>query len=208
MTSPLEGLSAAAVADARAKQGVLPSRLRRLHGDGAVAGRVLTVACAQGSAAALLRALAETGPGDVLIIQGAGEWGYFGELAGAELVRRRARGVVVDGLLRDLERLCTLPLHLYAAGLTPQGAKPEGGGKVGEPLTIGGVAVATGDHVVGDADGVVVVPAREVDAVAARAREIEAAEAEVWDRVLSGGSLLDEPGQYGRSLREMSGGRA
>jgi regulator of RNase E activity RraA len=208
MSLPLDGLSAAAVADARAKQGVLPSRLRRLHGAGPLTGRVLTVACAEGSGSAMIQALARAGADDVLVIQGAGEWGYFGELAGAELARLGGRGVVVDGLLRDLGKLSTLPLHLYAAGLTPQGSKPSGGGTVGEPLTIDGVTVHTGDHIVGDLDGLVVVPAADVDAVAQRAREIEAAEAEVWDRVLAGGSLLDEPGQYGKSLREMAGGQA
>jgi regulator of RNase E activity RraA len=204
--SGLDGLSAAAVADARNKQGVLPPEIRWLHGDGPVAGRVVTAACAEGSASAMLRALLTAGQGDVLVVQGAGIWGYFGELAGAEAARRGIRAIVVDGLLRDLERLRTLDVHLFAHGLTPQGGRPDGGGTHGEPLQIGDVVVNPGDHIVGDVDGLVVVPAADVDTAAARAREIEAAEAEVWDRVLAGGSLLDEAGQYGASLRELAGG--
>src|SRR5262245_49766873 len=165
----LEALSAAAVEDARGKRGALTAALTRISGEGVVAGRARTARCDTGSVSAVLRALAEAEPGDVLVAQGAGEIGYFGELTGAEAVRRRLAAVVVDGMVRDVRRLRTLPLSVFATGVTPRGGLPEGGGEVGVPLRVGGEDVRPGDWIVADEDGVVVVPAAELETVAARA---------------------------------------
>jgi regulator of RNase E activity RraA len=112
-------------------------------------------------------------------------------------VRIGLAAVVVDGFVRDLERLSTLELPIFARGLTPQGP-----GEAGVPLRIGEAEVRSGDWIVADADGVVVIPKDDLDDVLSRAEAISAAEAACFDRVLGGASLLDQPYQDGTILRE------
>lgn len=198
----LERLSSSGLGDASGKRRIADSGIRRLAGSGTFAGRAVTARCEQGSVSAVLRGLAECGDGAVLVASGPGEWAYFGELTGAEAVRAGAVAIVVDGLVRDLERLGTIGLHVHARGLTPRGATPPGGGEVNVPLRIGGVEVRPGDWIVGDVDGIVVLAPDEIEAVTARGEEIAAAESACFDRVLGGESLLDQPYQDGRRLAE------
>lgn len=198
----LAGLSSSGVADARGKKGALPGAVRRLHGRRTLAGPVVTAHCGEGSVSAVLAALAQGRAGEILVAQGAGEWAYFGELTGAEAVRIGLAGIVVDGFVRDLERLSTLDLAIFARGLTPQGGRPTGPGESGAPLRIGEVEVRNGDWVVGDIDGLTVIPEDELEQVLARAESIAAAETACWERVLAGASLLDERYQDGAILRE------
>ncbi len=198
----LEALSASAVEDARGKRGALISAIRRLHGDGVIAGRAITARCGEGSVSAVLRALAQVKEGEVLLAQGTGECGYFGELTGAEAVRRGVAAIVLDGLVRDIEKLRTLPLPIFARGLTPRGGLPNGRGEVGVPIRIGAEEVRSGDWIVGDADGVVVVPAEEIETVVARAEEITEAEAACWANIRRGESFFDQASQDGTTLGE------
>src|SRR4051794_31128500 len=203
----LQALSSSAIEDARGKQGAFPAAIQRLAGERVFAGRAVTARCEKDSVAAVLRAMAEAQVGDVLVAQGPGEVGYFGELTGAEAVRRGMAAIVVDGLVRDIEKLRTLPLPVFARGLTPHGGLPSGRGEPGVELAIGNVIVRPGDWLVGDAAGVVVVPAADVERVRGRAEEITAAEVDCWQKVLGGASFYDQPSQDGtpigvRMLRE------
>jgi 4-hydroxy-4-methyl-2-oxoglutarate aldolase len=193
-------LSASVIADARGKRGVLDPAIRHLHGDGTFGGPAVTARCAPGSGAAMFQALLQAGAGDVLVVQGPAPWAYFGELVGAEAARRGVVAIVVDGFIRDLGKLRELPLAVYARGATPLGVKA-GDGEVGVELAIGDQAVAPGDWVIGDLDGIVVVPAAELPAALERAREIEEQEGAVWERVRGGHALLDAEGPYGDALR-------
>jgi regulator of RNase E activity RraA len=200
--SRLAALSASAVEDARGKRGALPAAVRRLHGEGVVAGPARTARCEHGSVSAVLRALSEAEPGDVLVAQGPGDCAYFGELTAAEAVRRGVTAIVLDGMVRDLARIRTLPLSVFATGLTPHGGAPSGRGEVAVSLRIGAADVRPGDWVVADDDGVVVVPAAELEAVAGHAEEITRSEAACWQAVLGGASLFEQASQDGTTLGE------
>src|SRR4051812_8516049 len=134
----LERLASSAIADARGKAGALPPAISRLSGTGTVAGPAVTARCGEASVAAVLRALADADPGSVLVVPGPGGWAYFGELTGAEAVRVGLAALVVDGYVRDFERLAKLPLPIFARGLTPQGAAPAGAGEAHVALEIAG----------------------------------------------------------------------
>jgi regulator of RNase E activity RraA/kynurenine formamidase len=198
----LARLSSSGAADARGKRGALPGAITRLHGAGTVAGPAITARCAPGAVSAVLASFEQATAGQILVAQGTGEWAYFGELTGAEAARIGLAAVVVDGYVRDLERLSTLDLPIFARGLTSQGGRPTGPGEVGVPLRIGDADVRTGDWIVADADGVVVIPKEDLEDVTSRAEAISATEAACWDRVLGGASLLDQPYQDGTILRE------
>ena len=193
----LQALSSSAVEDARGKQGALPSAIQRLAGEGVFAGRAVTARCEVNSVSAVLRALSEAGVGDVLVAQGPGEVGYFGELTGAEAVRRGMVAVVVDGMVRDIEKLRTLPLPVFARGLTPHGGLPSGRGEPGVELSIGNVVVRPGDWIVGDADGVVVVPQAAEAEVLRRAEEKLAGERTTLKELQDGQTLGDVFARYG-----------
>jgi regulator of RNase E activity RraA/kynurenine formamidase len=198
----LSRLSSSGAADARGKRGALPGAIRRLHGTGTVAGPAITARCAPGAVSAVLASFEQATAGQILVAQGGGDWAYFGELTGAEAVRIGLAAVVVDGYVRDLERLSTLELPIFARGLTPQGARPTGPGEVGVPLQIGDEEVRDGDWIVADADGVVVIPKEDLAEVISRAEAISASEAACWDHVLGGASLLEQPYQDGTILRD------
>ena len=100
-------------------------------------------------------------------------------------------GFVTDGLVRDIAGIEAVGLPVYCAGVTPNSPARNGPGTVGFPVVIGDVVVNAGDIVVGDRDGVVVVPLLEAEAVLARLPAIKAAEHELEAKVRGGLQLPD-----------------
>jgi 4-hydroxy-4-methyl-2-oxoglutarate aldolase len=86
-------------------------------------------------------------------------------------------GFVTDGVVRDLVGILGVGLPVYCAGLTANSPARNGPGTVGLPIVIGGVRIESGDIVVGDRDGVVIVPLAEAAGVAKKLAEVKAAEA-------------------------------
>src|SRR5215207_84950 len=174
-------MSSTALVVALGRRGAITSSIRRLTGEH-LAGPAVTAACGEQSVAGMFRALQTAGEGDVLCVAGGGgECAYLGDLAGAEAVRRRLAGVVVDGLVRDVDGLARLGLTVFARGP----------GAAGVPVEIGGQPVRPGDWVVGDADGLVVVPAEDAEAALALAEAAAAADEEMQARIAAGASLFD-----------------
>ena len=93
---------------------------------------------------------------------------------------------VTDGFVRDLRGLRSVGLPCYAAGLTPNSPARNGPGTVGLPIVVGGVAVSAGDIVLGDEDGVVIVPAARIEETIARLPAVRAAEADLDAKVKAG----------------------
>jgi len=107
-------------------------------------------------------------PGDVLVIDAGGSRDYasFGDFSATVVKGRGAAGVVIDGASRDLEGILQLGLPVFARAVTPRNRHYPAGPEncyVNLPVACGGVIVHPGDVIVGDADGVVVVP-REIAA--------------------------------------------
>lgn len=183
-------LSSADLSEALGKRGALDPAIRHLAG-GKIAGPAVTASCEPYTVGAMLRALASAHEGDVLCVQGEGQWAYFGERAAAEAVRRKLAGVVVDGYVRDLEGIADLGLAVFARGTIPVGGMPDGAGEVGVLLRIGVQEIAPGDWVIGDLDGVVIVPRGDIETAVAAAEAGVAAERLVLARVAAGESLFD-----------------
>ena len=114
-----------------------------------------------------------------------------GDLLLGIALNRGAAGFVTDGMVRDLADLEALNLPVYAMGVTPNSPGKRGPGTVGLPIVCGGCAVASGDVVIGDRDGVVVVPRARLSETVARLAEVNAAEAALLERVRGG--LLELP---------------
>jgi len=99
--------------------------------------------------------------------------------------------VVTDGCIRDIEGTIKTGLPCYAAGVTPNSPARNGPGTAGFPITVGGVQVNSGDVIVGDRDGVVVVPFERIDEAIARLDEVLVAEAAL-DASVSQGLKMPE----------------
>ena len=99
--------------------------------------------------------------------------------------------IVTEGTVRDAAGILAVGLPVYAAGISPNSPARNGPGTVGLPIIVGGVAVAPGDIVVGDRDGVVVVPRQMAAIVIAKLVSVRAAEAVLEAKVKAGLRLPD-----------------
>lgn len=161
------------VADAMSRLGGMDYGLRAQWAVPRVIGAALTVWCHAGDNIMYHKALSLAHPGDVLVIntQGSGNAG-FGELLATSAVRIGVRGLVIDGMVRDIEALEAMRLPVWARGLSVSGCNKDGAGEVGAVIACGGVAVRPGDVIVADRDGVAVAPLDDADEVARLAVEI------------------------------------
>ena len=173
--------------DAMNGTGALDWRIRRLAG-GAFAGVALTCDCGPLDNLAFMAALAQSEPGDVLVVATGGYTGaaVTGDLLIGVARNRGAAGFVTDGVVRDLDDLETVGLPVFALGVTPNSPQRRGPGSVGLPVVCGGVSVSSGDIIVGDRDGVVVVPRARIAETLDNLERVKAAEAATLKRVRGG----------------------
>ncbi|GIJ50618.1 methyltransferase [Virgisporangium aliadipatigenens] len=163
-TRRLERVPAANVGDALQRMTVMDGGIRLCTERGALLGNALTVDVRSGDNLAIHRALDEARPGDVLVVNGHGDMtrALIGDLIGEIMVNAGVVGAVVDGAVRDVQALSEMGLAVYARAVTPAGPFKDGPGTIGAPVAVGGVVVTAGDVLVGDSDGVVVVPRHRV----------------------------------------------
>ncbi len=175
------------IVDAMNGTGALDWRIKPLVGR-SLLGVALTCDCGPVDNLAFMAALAECRPGDVFVVA---TGGYVGAAVTGDLLigvarNRGAAGFVTDGLVRDLDDLETVGLPVFAMGVTPNSPQRRGPGSVGLPIVCGGVTVASGDVVVGDRDGVVVVPRERITATLESLEHVKAIEAATLERVRGG----------------------
>jgi 4-hydroxy-4-methyl-2-oxoglutarate aldolase len=158
-------LATATVADNVAAAGVLDPAVHHLAGPPRAVGPAFTVRTGPGGYSAVREALAVAPPGCVLVLAGSGERGHaiWGEVSTTIAIGRGVRGVVVDGMARDLAALREAGFPVFALGTTPRGPDREVAGEVDATVTCAGVEIRSGDLVLADADGVVAVPERALE---------------------------------------------
>jgi len=191
----LEGVPTGHVVDALGGSGALDYRIKPLAADqSAFCGPALTCDAGPADNLAVLGALPHLAPGDVIVAATAGHTGcaIVGDLVLGMARNGGAIGFVTDGCVRDVPGIRAVGLPCFCVGVTPNSPAREGPGAVGFPIVLGGVAIATGDVVIGDQDGVVVVPFDRIDAVIARLDAVRAAEADMEAQVR--GPVTHPPG--------------
>jgi 4-hydroxy-4-methyl-2-oxoglutarate aldolase len=180
--------------DAMGGRGALDHRIKPLAPATSVMVGV-AVTCHSGPAdnLALFAALAIAQPGDILIAatDGFTATSVTGDLLVGMAKNRGMRGLVTDGLVRDVAGIVPVGLPVYCAGITPNSPVRNGPGTVGQPVVMGGVAIESGDLVIGDNDGIVVIPRGQVSAVLKRLPDIRAAEAALEAKVKAGLEIPD-----------------
>lgn len=187
-------LPTATLHEAGGKIGVLPPVIKPVAPRFRLCGPALTVHSPGGDNLWLHRAIEAARPGDVLVVHvgGAYEHGYWGEIMTTAAKVKGLAGLVIDGCVRDGVLLDEIGLPVFARGLCIRGTGKDYGaiGWLNEPVLFGETRVEAGDLIVGDADGVVVVPRRSAADVVARAQQREAAEAAILGRVRAGESTM------------------
>lgn len=193
--APFRGRSTSFVVDAMNGRGALSHEIKPLDPGSWFVGSALTARAGARDNLAALAALDLIEPGDVLVIvtQGFAGTATLGDHMARIAQMRGAAAVVTDGMVRDAAEIIELGIPVCCRGVTPNSAFPSGPGEVGLPLAMGEVTVDAGDLVIGDRDGVVVVPRAQLAEVTARLELVAAKEAEMHAKVASGEirSLLD-----------------
>ncbi len=179
------------VVDAQGRHGALAHAIRPVSQAASFVGSALTVVTRSRDNLACWAALKEARPGDVLVIAtGATEEAAI--VGDTMMGMARNSGIVAcvtDGLARDVAGIDAVGLPVWAAGVTPNSPWKDGPGAIGGTVTLGGVVVAAGDLVIGDPDGVVIVPQANIAAVLAELAIVRKKEAAMEAAIAAGAKL-------------------
>lgn len=137
---------------------------------------------------AILGALAIAKAGDVIIsaTEGFAHSAVIGDNVALMAKGKGIAGLVVDGMMRDLAGLLPVGIPLFCRGITPNSCVRSGPGRVGLPVVVGGLTIHSGDIVIGDRDGIVIIPQTELDRLLPLIEKILAAEAETQKKIKGG----------------------
>lgn len=188
-------LPTATLHEAGGRIGVMPSAIKPVSPGFRIAGTAVTVHSPGGDNLWLHRALYVAQPGDVLVVHvsDAHDYGYWGEIMSAAAKAQGLAGLVIDGCVRDGAILADFGFPVFARGLCIRGTGKDFGarGWINYPTLFGGLTVEAGDLVVGDTDGVVVIPRGGAADVVAASVAREAKEADVIRRLTAGERTLE-----------------
>lgn len=175
--------------DAMDGRGAIDYRLRAVDAARAsFVGPAVTCLCAPGDHLAIAAALAIVQQGDVIVAATDAHTtlAVVGRRITGMARNRGVTAVVTDGLARDTAGIRENAVPVVCRGITPNSAASAGPGTVGQPVVVGGIAVASGDIVVGDGDGVVVVPQWRIEEVLVRLEGVRAREADLAGKLAAG----------------------
>lgn len=158
---------AAILCDVAGRRGAMNSRIRPLHPRMRICGPAFTVEVRPGDNLMFHVALTVARPGDVIVVDGRNDCtcALVGDLMVTQAAAAGLEGFVVDAASRDTSSLSGGAFPVFSTGSNPCGPTKGLGGRLGIPVSVGGVSVSPGDLVVGDADGVVVIPRADLPAV-------------------------------------------
>lgn len=184
---------AATLHEAMGKKGALPYEIKPIAAQMRVCGPAVTVRASAMNNLALHKAIPLAQTGDVLVVtvDGAYDGGYWGEIMTTAAQHRGIAGLVIDGCVRDGALIPKMGFPVFARGLCIRGTGKDDTGEINYPLSVGAVQVAAGDLVVGDIDGVVVVPRAQIAQTLEAAQQREEHEARVLQALAAGKSTLE-----------------
>ncbi len=153
-----------------------------------IAAPAFPVRCTSGDNLPIHVAVAEAPAGCVLVIDVGelGDFGYWGEVLTTGAQARGILGMVIDGGVRDIVAIETLGFPVFASTIALRGASKNQAGAVNVPIRCGGASVVRGDWVVGDADGVVIVPGEHLEDILIAASERAKKEAALFEALRGG----------------------
>ncbi len=193
------------VADAQERAGVMRSYLRPLTIEARFVGPALTVRLEPGNQVDCLDALAVAQPGDVIVVDAAGETetSVWGGLMSRLCKVKGVAGAVIDGAIRDTDETRDIGFPIFFKAITPRSTHTPFSGRmepieINVPIQCGGVLVKPGDIVLGDEIGVVVVPLENAGEVLERARQQAEKEEQTRAKIQEGWSVEELLATFGR----------
>lgn len=188
-----KGVQTGQAVDAMEGRGALAHAIKAIDpGKAQFVGTAITCETGPNDNLAILAAIALAKPGDVVVAASEAftQSAVIGDNVAWCAKNKGLAALVIDGMARDLEGLLPVGLPIFARGITPNSGVRTGPGRVGFPIVAGGVAVQCGDVLLGDRDGVVVVPQAELDRFIPRIAQILKMEVETQTKIKAGFSNL------------------
>jgi 3-hexulose-6-phosphate synthase/6-phospho-3-hexuloisomerase len=185
----LEQVSAANLSDALHRGGVLEG-IRPLFQGIRMVGRAVTVRTYPGDWAKPVQAIDVCQKGDVIVVDAGGVGpALWGELATHSALQKGVAGIVVDGAIRDTNDIAQLRFPAFTRLIMPNAGEPKGFGEIGVPVTVGNRRVENGDWLLGDDDGVVVLPRSMATEYANRSMDVLEKENRIREEIKEGSTL-------------------
>jgi 3-hexulose-6-phosphate synthase/6-phospho-3-hexuloisomerase len=155
-----------------------------------IVGTAVTVQTFAGDWAKSVEAIDLAGPGNVIVIyNGSNDIAPWGGLATLSCKNRGIEGVVIDGAVRDVDEIRAMKYPVFASAIVPNAGEPKGMGEINAEITCGSQTVRPGDYIVGDENGVVVVPKDRAYEIAKRAKMVEETESRLYEEIRRGKTL-------------------
>ncbi len=179
------------IADAAHKRGVMDNGIVLRNGHGVkTVGRALTVQTAKGDWAKPVEAIDRARRGDIIVIDAGGsEIAVWGELAANSAMVKGVAGVIIDGAARDIDGIIDLGFPCFSRHISPHAGEPKGFGGIGLEIVCGGQMIRTGDWIVGDESGVIVIPQEHAVELANRSVDVWEREERIREEIKRGGTL-------------------
>ena len=178
------------ISDAYHKQGIIKGLTPHISPGQRMVGRALTVQTANGDWAKPVEAIDRAKDGDIIVISvGGGDVAVWGELATESAKVMGVRGVVIDGAIRDIDDIRASGFPSFSKYVVPNAGEPKGYGGIGIEVTIGNQTVRTGDWIIGDENGLIVVPKEHAVEVANRSIDVHERENRTREEIRRGSTL-------------------
>ena len=194
LVAAARALGSATLHEAAGRIGALPGAIQAVAPSMRLAGPAFTVEVPAGDNLGIHRAIYAANAGDVLVVstRGGTEWGYWGEILNEAALARGLGGLVIAGGVRDTHVLAEQPFPVFSDGVCIRGTlKNIAPYWLGRPVAIGDIVISAGDLVVGDRDGVVVLPPAAVEPAVAKGHQREADEVEKIAQIRAGVRTLE-----------------
>jgi 4-hydroxy-4-methyl-2-oxoglutarate aldolase len=205
LIAEFEAFSTSIISDSMGRMNAMRAGIKPISEvEHVIAGPAVTVQCVVGDNLMIHQAIYIAQPGDVLVIDARGhkDTSVWGAIMTKASMLRGIKAVVIDGTARDLKECREMGLPIFCLGAVPAGSQKNWGGNINVVIHCGGVPVSPGDIIVGDNDGVVVVPAGMARDVLERAKERARVEEE-WRKGLESGKTTLEVIGLDKKLKEL-----
>jgi 3-hexulose-6-phosphate synthase/6-phospho-3-hexuloisomerase len=177
------------ISDAMHKQGAMKG-IRPIKFGFRMVGKALTVKTMDGDWAKPIEAIDKAEKGNVIVVDvSGGKTAIWGELATWSAKLKGLAGVVIDGAVRDFDDIIKMDFPVFCRYISPNAGEPKGFGEIGAEIICGNQVVQTGDWVIGDDSGVVVVPQEIAQEIANRALDVKEQENRIREEIKAGESL-------------------
>jgi 3-hexulose-6-phosphate synthase/6-phospho-3-hexuloisomerase len=179
------------ISDAMHKKGAMHS-IRPIKPGFHMEGQAITVSTLDGDWAKPIQAIDRAKKGQIIVVDvNGGQTAVWGELATWSAKLKGIGGVVIDGAIRDLDDILEIAFPVFCKHVSSNAGEPKGYGEIGAEITCGGQTIRTGDWIICDDSGVVVVPQEIAQEIANRALDVKEHEDRIREEIKEGGTLGD-----------------